>query len=184
MLDGDPAPSTKGGHRHHPISADVRCGQTAGRLKVSKNVSVSALQGLGLGLVSWQKSNVSVSSRSRKLRSRLHPCCKLINCSSANHKSSQPLLFWNAKNKMCKLQILTKICYIKDQKTHTHSSEMYKTTSMYTHNMQLQHIREQMMLLVILQTNNNSGQSSVIKTEIFKVINLTLFNYSTANCGF
>jgi len=31
------------------------------RLKVSKNVSVSALQ--GLGLVSWQKSDVSVSSR-------------------------------------------------------------------------------------------------------------------------
>jgi len=62
------------------------------RLKVSKNVSVSALQGLGLvakirrlglvelyegfgpGLVSDQKPNVSVSSRSGKLRSRLHPC--------------------------------------------------------------------------------------------------------------
>jgi len=29
-----------------------------------ENVSVSALQGLGLGLVSWQKSDVSVSSRS------------------------------------------------------------------------------------------------------------------------
>jgi len=60
------------------------------RLKVSKNVSVSALQ--GLGLVSWQKSGVSVlwncrkvlvsvssrtknrMSRSRKLRSCLHPC--------------------------------------------------------------------------------------------------------------
>ena len=55
------------------------------RLKVSKNVSVSALQGLGLGLVSWQISDVSVSSRSRKLRSRLHPCLArykyLTNCS-------------------------------------------------------------------------------------------------------
>jgi len=30
-------------------------------------------EGLGLGLVSDQKPNVSVSSRSRKLRSRLHP---------------------------------------------------------------------------------------------------------------
>jgi len=35
------------------------------RLKVLKNVSVLALQGLGLGLVLWQKSDVSVSSRSR-----------------------------------------------------------------------------------------------------------------------
>jgi len=61
------------------------------RLKVSKNVLVSALQDLGLGLVSRQKSDISVSwnsrkvsvsvssrtknrmSRSRKLRSRLHP---------------------------------------------------------------------------------------------------------------
>ena len=46
--------------------------------KVSKNVSVSALQGLGLGLVSDQKPNVSASSRSRKLRSRLHPCFLLV----------------------------------------------------------------------------------------------------------
>jgi len=30
------------------------------RLKVSKNVSVSALQDLGLGLVSWHKSDVLV----------------------------------------------------------------------------------------------------------------------------
>ena len=65
-----------------------------GRLKVSKIITVSALQDLSwaLGLVSWQKSDVSVSSRSRgialeglglslasvsswsrKLRSRLHP---------------------------------------------------------------------------------------------------------------
>ena len=35
---------------------------------------VELKEGLGLGLVSDQKPNVSVSSRSRKLRSRLHPC--------------------------------------------------------------------------------------------------------------
>jgi len=35
---------------------------------------VELQEGLGLGLVSDQKPNVSVSSRSRKLRSRLHPC--------------------------------------------------------------------------------------------------------------
>jgi len=34
---------------------------------------VELQEGLGLGLVSDQKPNVSVSSRSRKLRSRLHP---------------------------------------------------------------------------------------------------------------
>jgi len=47
------------------------CVHQCSTLKVSKNVSVSALQ--GLGLVSDQKPNVSISSRSRKLRSRLHP---------------------------------------------------------------------------------------------------------------
>ena len=35
-------------------------------------------EGLGLGLVSDQKPNVSVSSRSRKLTSRLHPCLVVI----------------------------------------------------------------------------------------------------------
>jgi len=35
------------------------------KVKVSKNVSVSALQ--GLGLVSWQKSDVSVSWNCRKV---------------------------------------------------------------------------------------------------------------------
>jgi len=35
---------------------------------------VELQEGLGLGLVSDQKPNVSVSSRSHKLRSRLHPC--------------------------------------------------------------------------------------------------------------
>ena len=34
-------------------------------------------EGLGLSLVSDQKPNVLVSSRSRKLRSRLHPCVKV-----------------------------------------------------------------------------------------------------------
>jgi len=34
---------------------------------------VELQEGLGLGLVSDQKPNVSISSRSRKLRSRLHP---------------------------------------------------------------------------------------------------------------
>jgi len=34
------------------------------RLKVLKNVLVSALQGIDLGFVSWQKPDVSVSSRS------------------------------------------------------------------------------------------------------------------------
>jgi len=61
-----------------------------GRLKVSKNVSVSALQGLGLGLVSRQISDVSVSSRSRGIagrswsRSRLGPkteCLGLVSVS-------------------------------------------------------------------------------------------------------
>jgi len=56
--------------------------------KVSKNVSVSALQ--GLGLVSWQKSDVSVSSRYRGIagrswsRSRLGPkseCLGLVSVS-------------------------------------------------------------------------------------------------------
>jgi len=37
---------------------------------------VELQEGLGLGLVSDQKPNVSISSRSRKLRSRLHPCYK------------------------------------------------------------------------------------------------------------
>ena len=73
-----------------PLNRGI-CVHPCSTLKVSKNVSVSALQGLGLGLVSWQKSHVSVSwncrkalvsvsswiknrmSRSRKLRSRLHP---------------------------------------------------------------------------------------------------------------
>jgi len=40
------------------------------QVEVSKNVSVSALQGLGLGLVSWQISDVSVSSRSRGIAGR------------------------------------------------------------------------------------------------------------------
>ena len=35
---------------------------------------VELQKGLGLGLVSDQKPNVLVSSRSRKVRSRLHPC--------------------------------------------------------------------------------------------------------------
>jgi len=70
VLDGDPAlPPKKRGHRPQ-FSVHVYCGQTAGRLKVSKNVSVSAFQGLGLGLVSWQKSNFSVSSRSRGIAGR------------------------------------------------------------------------------------------------------------------
>jgi len=40
------------------------------RANTTKNVSVSALQALGLGLVSWQKSDVSVSSRSRGIAGR------------------------------------------------------------------------------------------------------------------
>ena len=88
VLDGDPAapsPQRKG-HSRPQFSAHVYCGQTAGRLKVSKNVSVSALQ--GLGLVLWQKSNVSVSSRSRGIArrswSRLGPkteCLGLVSVS-------------------------------------------------------------------------------------------------------
>jgi len=35
---------------------------------------VELLEGLGLSPASDQKPNVSVSSQSRKLRSRLHPC--------------------------------------------------------------------------------------------------------------
>jgi len=38
---------------------------------------VELQEGLGLGLVSDQKPNVSVLSQSRKLRSRLHPCVSL-----------------------------------------------------------------------------------------------------------
>ena len=87
------------------LNVAIHCFAQCGRLKVSRNVSVSALQGLGLGLVSWQKSdvssqsrlglvelqeglglslvsdqkpNVSVSSWSRKLRSRLRPCCLVV----------------------------------------------------------------------------------------------------------
>ena len=61
------------------LNVAIHCFAQCGRLKVSRNVSVSALQGLGLGLVSWQKSGVSVSSRSRGIagrswsRSRLRP---------------------------------------------------------------------------------------------------------------
>ena len=52
LLDGDPAPHPPQKRGHRPqFSVHVYRGQTAGRLKVSKNVSVSALQGLGLGLV-------------------------------------------------------------------------------------------------------------------------------------
>jgi len=40
-------------------------------------------EGLGLGLVSDRKPNVSVSSRSRKLRSRLQPWVAL--CNRADH---------------------------------------------------------------------------------------------------
>jgi len=39
----------------------IYCFGTVLKLAVSKNVSVSALQGLGLVLVLWQKSDVSVS---------------------------------------------------------------------------------------------------------------------------
>jgi len=43
------------------LDVAIHCFGTMLRLKVSKNVSVSALQRLGLGLVSWQKSDASVS---------------------------------------------------------------------------------------------------------------------------
>ena len=39
----------------------IYCFGTVLKLAVSENVSVSALQGLGLVLVLWQKSDVSVS---------------------------------------------------------------------------------------------------------------------------
>jgi len=69
VLDGKPTPTPKERGTATPqFSAHGYCGQTAGRLKVSKNVSVSALQ--GLGLVSWQTSNVSVSYRSRGIAGR------------------------------------------------------------------------------------------------------------------
>jgi len=41
--------------------------------KIRRLCLVELQEGLGLGLVSDQKPNVSVSSQSRKLRSRLHP---------------------------------------------------------------------------------------------------------------
>ena len=78
VLDGDPVPppSKKGGHRPQ-FSVHVYYGQTAGRLKDSKNVSVSAEQDLGLGLISWQKSDILVSSHGIAgrswSRSRLRP---------------------------------------------------------------------------------------------------------------
>ena len=52
------------------------CVHLCSTLKVSKNVSVSALQGLGLGLVSWQKSDVSVSWNCRKVLVSVSPRTK------------------------------------------------------------------------------------------------------------
>ena len=99
------------------------------RLKVSKNVSVSALRGLGLGLVSWQISDVSVSSQSRGIagrswsRSRLGPkteclglvyipdlreggACKLQHCTLGNPTSPfSTILFLHDSDYLCYLRI-------------------------------------------------------------------------------
>ena len=52
-------------------------------------------EGLGLGLVSDQKLNVSVSSRSRKLRSRLHPCqVASASIQPFSHNRHGPIIGW------------------------------------------------------------------------------------------
>ena len=54
---------------------EKRLGLDLARSRSRSRLGLVELQeDLGLGLVSDQKPNVSVSSRSRKLRSRLHPC--------------------------------------------------------------------------------------------------------------
>jgi len=47
-------------------------------VKIRRLGLVELQEGLGLGLVSDQKPTVSVSSRSRKLKSRLHPWYNVI----------------------------------------------------------------------------------------------------------
>jgi len=70
------------------------------RSLVSKKVSISLLQGLGLGLVSDVKMNVSVSSRSRgnvgRSRSRLGLKIKRLGLVSVSHHkvSFTSLVYW------------------------------------------------------------------------------------------
>ena len=56
---------------------------------------VELQEGLGLGLVSDQKPNVSVSSRSCKLRSRLHPCLSDSRKTIIKLKCNKKLSTWN-----------------------------------------------------------------------------------------
>ena len=57
-----------------PFMPLAKCGDGVTVAKIKRIGLMELQERLGLGLVSNQKPNVSVSSLSRKLRSRLHPC--------------------------------------------------------------------------------------------------------------